>query len=163
MRGAVDENEPPFSFNVETVDLEGNLVLRPRNASAEIVAGRAVLSGAERDGWCVVTGRPRHSTLVLSGLFLAVLALYLWVRPVPVSTAPASQAPTPTPQPSVTRSSSPSPVPRRTSLSPTPTTSPTSSHPSSPASPTPSQSPPQGRLRRLPRRYRREARASGED
>ncbi len=36
-------------------------------------------------------GRPRISTLVLSGLFLAVLALYLWVRPNPVDTASPNQ------------------------------------------------------------------------
>ena len=32
-----------------------------------------------------MTGRPRTSTFVLTGLFLAVLALYILVRPVPVS------------------------------------------------------------------------------
>jgi len=30
-----------------------------------------------------MSGRPRTSTLVISGLFLAVLALYILVRPVP--------------------------------------------------------------------------------
>ena len=32
-----------------------------------------------------MTGRPRTSTLVISGLFLAVLVLYYLVRPVPAS------------------------------------------------------------------------------
>ena len=36
-----------------------------------------------------MSGRPRTSTLVISGLFLAVLALYILVRPVP---APAGAA-----------------------------------------------------------------------
>ena len=40
-------------------------------------------------------GRPRISTLVLSGLFLAVLALYLWVRPLPVDTASPGPATSP--------------------------------------------------------------------
>ena len=57
-----------------------------------------------------MSGRPRTSTLVISGLFLAVLALYILVRPVPrpasadttqpgttsSSTAPAHSAPTQT-------------------------------------------------------------------
>jgi len=50
-----------------------------------------------------MTGRPRTSTLVLIGLFLAVLALYVLVRPVsaPAGTvqpavSPASPTPSPT-------------------------------------------------------------------
>ena len=45
-----------------------------------------------------MTGRPRTSTLVISGLFLAVLALYLLVRPVPTAdtSAGASQSATTT-------------------------------------------------------------------
>ena len=41
-----------------------------------------------------MSGRPRTSTLVISGLFLAVLALYFLVRPV---TPPASATGTATP------------------------------------------------------------------
>jgi len=55
-----------------------------------------------------MSGRPRTSTLVISGLFLAVLALYLLVRPVPAmdtsagagqsaaTTSPAAPKPSPT-------------------------------------------------------------------
>src|SRR5512142_3318792 len=55
-----------------------------------------------------MTGRPRTSTLVISGLFLAVLALYFLVRPVTpaetsagagqsaTTTSPAAPKPTPT-------------------------------------------------------------------
>ena len=46
-----------------------------------------------------MSGRPRTSTLVISGLFLAVLALYILVRPV---TPPASAGTT---QPGATSSS----------------------------------------------------------
>ena len=46
-----------------------------------------------------MSGRPRTSTLVISGLFLAVLALYILVRPV---TPPASAGTT---QPGTTSSS----------------------------------------------------------
>ena len=34
-----------------------------------------------------MNGRPRTSTLIISGLFLAILALYILVRPVPVLAA----------------------------------------------------------------------------
>jgi len=81
-----------------------------------------------------VSGRPRTSTVVLTGLFLAVLALYILVRPVPAPAAspgpaasPASTASPARSAPSPTRSASPSHTPR-TSRSPTPATSPTSSH-----------------------------------
>ena len=39
--------------------------------------------------------RPRTSTLVLIGLFLAVFALWLYVRPAPVDTASAAADTTP--------------------------------------------------------------------
>ena len=89
-----------------------------------------------------MTSRPRTSTLVISGLFLAVLVLYYLVRPVPTdastgtsqyATTPASPAaPTtspPAPSPSPTGSPSPShipsPSPTPTSVSPAPAGSPT--------------------------------------
>ena len=53
-----------------------------------------------------MTGRPRTSTLVISGLFLAVLALYILVRPVPTA-APAGSTQT------VTNPSPTSPAPSR--------------------------------------------------
>jgi hypothetical protein len=70
----------------------------------------------------VLGGRVRTSTLVLSALFLGVLALYIAVRPDP--TAPARRGgsvvrPEPSPTPA-SPSASPEPTPRRTS-SPTPT------------------------------------------
>ena len=61
-----------------------------------------------------MSGRPRTSTLVISGLFLAVLALYILVRPVP---PPASAGTT---QPGTTSSST---APATTSTSPRPTQS----------------------------------------
>jgi hypothetical protein len=105
-----------------------------------------------------MTGRPRTSTLVISGLFLAVLALYILVRPVPTAAPagssqyvghPAPSASTSSPtraSPSPTRSPSPShtpsPVPTPTSSSPTsagsPTAAPSAVSPSpSAGSPTP--------------------------
>ena len=62
-----------------------------------------------------MSGRPRTSTLVISGLFLAVLALYILVRPV---TPPASAGTTqPAANPSPT---APAPTPTQTSPSPDP-------------------------------------------
>jgi cytoskeletal protein RodZ len=90
--------------------------------------------------------RPRTSTLVLSGLFLAVLALWLWVRPPVADTASASPATTPAVTHPPTHTASPTPTHRRTDHSPTPSAtspspSPTTSGPSpslsGAASPTP--------------------------
>ena len=67
-----------------------------------------------------MTGRPRTSTIVVSGLFVAVLALYLLVRP--ASAAPAqsaSRATTPSPTGSVHRPVSSSSPARSPSTSPT--------------------------------------------
>jgi hypothetical protein len=87
-----------------------------------------------------MTVRPRTSTLVIIGLFLAVLALYILVRPGSASTvqhtrhakpAPTSTTPAPAVRPS------PAPTPSRTpghSASPTHTASPSPS-----GTPTPSQ------------------------
>jgi hypothetical protein len=75
-----------------------------------------------------VSGRPRTSTLIISGLFLAILALYILVRPVPV---PAAQV-----QPGATQSSTPavSPSPSRSpSVSPSATPSGSVTAPASPA------------------------------
>ena len=59
-----------------------------------------------------MSGRPRTSTLVISGLFLAVLALYILVRPVP---PPASAGTT---QPGTTSSSTASHVHAHADLAP---------------------------------------------
>src|SRR4029079_15803565 len=88
------------------------------------------------DRGCLMSGRPRTSTLVISGLFLAVLALYILVRPVP---PPASADTT---QPGTTSSSSSSSTataPARTSPRPTksPRPSPTVSPSATPASTSP--------------------------
>jgi cytoskeletal protein RodZ len=83
--------------------------------------------------------RPRTSTLVLTGLFLAIFALYLWVSPDTTDTASAGPASSPTATHSPTQTPSPTPTPRRTTHSPTP--SPTSTSPS-PAVSEPSPSPP---------------------
>ena len=61
-----------------------------------------------------MTGRPRTSTLVISGLFLAVLALYFLVRPDPV-TRPASAD-----QGATSSSSSAAPTSSATRTSPRP-------------------------------------------
>lgn len=75
--------------------------------------------------------RPRTSTLIISGLFLAVLALYILVRPIPVPAA--------TVQPAVTPSSTPTVTPTPTRSVPTPTRSPSPSRsPSVSPSATPS-------------------------
>jgi len=92
-----------------------------------------------------MSGRPRTSTLVISGLFVAVLALYILFRPVSaaqkaeISRSSGQQRPTPTASPSPTqtrpspsrspsRSRSPSATPSVTpSGSGTPTTSPSPS------------------------------------
>src|SRR5205823_8977098 len=76
------------------------------------------------DRGCLMSGRPRTSTLVISGLFLAVLALYILVRPVPT---PASAGTT---QPGTTSSST---APAATSTSPRPTESSRPSHTVSPS------------------------------
>ena len=55
--------------------------------------------------------RPRTSTIVLTALFLAVFALYIWVRPPTHSTGSAAPAGNSHPAPSHTRSPSPSPTP----------------------------------------------------
>ena len=96
--------------------------------------------------------RPRTSTLVLTGLFLAVFALYLWVRP----NTEATGAPAPVTSPSATHSAhtdaephahaaahdpfahavpvSPSPSPTLSGPGPSPSAaSPTASGPASPA------------------------------
>lgn len=44
------------------------------------------MTGQPRRRWRLATGRPRTSTLVLIGLFVAVLGLYIVVRPVPATT-----------------------------------------------------------------------------
>jgi hypothetical protein len=44
--------------------------------------------------------RPRTSTIVLTGLFLAVLALYILVRPVPPAAGEAGSAASPASPPS---------------------------------------------------------------
>ena len=79
-----------------------------------------------------MTMRPRNSTLVLLGLFLAVLALYVLYSP-PQVTAGTPQAPQPTqghtPDPS-TVPATPSPKPTR---SPRPTRSATPSRSPSPS------------------------------
>src|SRR5215468_7879881 len=72
--------------------------------------------------------RPRTSTLVLTGLFLAVFALYLLVRPNTTDTGSAASDTSPTATHSPTQTPSPTPTPRRTTHSPTP--SPTSTSPS---------------------------------
>jgi len=73
-----------------------------------------------------MSGRPRTSTLVISGLFLAVLALYLLVRPAtPTTPADTNQSAT-NPSPTAT-----TPAPTRTS--PSPTRSPRPSHTVSPS------------------------------
>ena len=82
--------------------------------------------------------RPRTSTLVLTGLFLAVLALYLWVRPNPVDTQTAGPGTASTTTHEPTHTPSPTPTHRPTSHSPTP--APTSPSPS-PAVSGPSPSP----------------------
>ena len=82
--------------------------------------------------------RPRTSTLVLTGLFLAVFALYLLVRPDTAVTGAAASDTSPTATHSPTQTPSPTPTPRRTTHSPTP--SPTSTSPS-PAVSGPSPSP----------------------
>jgi cytoskeletal protein RodZ len=83
--------------------------------------------------------RPRTSTLVLTGLFLAVFALYLLVRPDTTDTGSAASDTSPTATHSPTQTPSPTPTPRRTTQSPTP--SPTSTSPSPAASgPNPSPS-----------------------
>jgi len=90
-----------------------------------------------------MSGRPRTSTLVISGLFVAVLALYILFRPVSaaqkaeISRSSGQQSPTPTASPSPTQtrpspsrspSRSPSATPSVTpSGSGTPTTSPSPS------------------------------------
>ena len=83
--------------------------------------------------------RLRTSTIVLTGLFLAVFALWLQVRP-PSQSADAGPvqpgAPAATHAP--TRASSPSPTPRHTSHSPTPSASPSPSLGTSGPSPSPS-------------------------
>jgi hypothetical protein len=78
----------------------------------------------------------RRSTWVLLGVFLAVLALYVVVRPDPqVAAAPATkkvtreQPPVPTPTPSASRSAKPS-TPR-----PVATPSSTAAAPAAPAAP----------------------------
>jgi hypothetical protein len=92
-----------------------------------------------------MTGRARTSTLVISGLFLAVLALYFLVRPVQV---PAGE---PQPYVSPTRSAAPTLTPSSTRTTPSPSRSPSrspsvspSATPSgsvtAPASPTPGES-----------------------
>jgi hypothetical protein len=86
-----------------------------------------------------MSGRPRTSTLVLTGLFLAVLALYFWVRPVPVATSPARPALQPASVPSATLSPRPSRTHVPASVSPA-TATPSTSAPS-PASPSPTPSP----------------------
>ena len=48
-----------------------------------------------------MTGRPRNSTIVLTGLFLAVLALYILVRPVPTSAASPEPIASPTASPAL--------------------------------------------------------------
>src|SRR5215468_754633 len=85
--------------------------------------------------------RPRTSTLVLTGLFLAVFALYLLVRPDTTDTGSAAADTSPTATHSPTQTPSPTPTPRRTTHSPTP--SPTGTSPS-PAESGPSPSPPAG-------------------
>ena len=72
--------------------------------------------------------RPRTSTLVLTGLFLAVFALYLWVRPNTEATGSIGHQTSPTTTHRPSHTPSPTPTPRRTTHSPTP----------SPASPSPS-------------------------
>ena len=61
-----------------------------------------------------MSGRPRTSTLLLAGLFLAMLALYILVRPVP--------APAGSPEPAASAVSTPSPA--RSAASPTRSPSP---------------------------------------
>jgi cytoskeletal protein RodZ len=74
-----------------------------------------------------VKRRPRTSTLIISGLFLAVLALYILVRPVPVPAATVQQGATSTVTPTVT------PTPTRSVPTPTRTPSPTRSPSVSPS------------------------------
>jgi hypothetical protein len=99
--------------------------------------------------------RPRTSTIVLTVLFLGVLALYFLVRPTPVPAAQTTgtpayvpsttpSAPTPASSPSPSRSVSRSPRPRRSptpSRSAIPSASPT---PSVSSTPSPSPSPVSG-------------------
>jgi hypothetical protein len=85
-----------------------------------------------------VSGRPRTSTLIIAGLFLAILALYILVRPVPV---PAAQV-----QSGVTHSATPTVTPSPTRSVPTPSRSPSpsvspSATPSGSATPTASPTP----------------------
>ena len=133
--------------------------LRARVASAFRPRGHQRLGRARHrpgDRGCLMSGRPRTSTLVISGLFLAVLALYILVRPVPPpasagttqsgatssSTAPASPStsPRPTQSPSPSHTVSPSATPTSTSPAPlgSPTAAPSAASPSpSAGSPTP--------------------------
>ncbi|HEY7263736.1 MAG TPA: hypothetical protein VH589_19905 [Trebonia sp.] len=67
------------------------------------------MTGGPRHRWRLAAGRPRTSTVVLIGLFLAVLALWIVVRPATATSttptgnvqsttgSPAGGSPTPTP------------------------------------------------------------------
>lgn len=83
-----------------------------------------------------MSGRPRTSTLIISGLFLAILALYILVRPVPVPAATVQPAVTPSATPTGTPSptrSVPTPSPSRSpSVSPSATPSGSATAPASP-------------------------------
>jgi hypothetical protein len=92
------------------------------------------MTGGPRHRWLLVTGRPRTSTVVLIGLFVAVLALWIVVRPATSTTTtptgnvqsttgnPAGGSPVPTPTgtlaPSHSASSSPSQTQTPTTATP---------------------------------------------
>ncbi|MBO0818645.1 MAG: hypothetical protein J2P30_26215 [Actinobacteria bacterium] len=90
------------------------------------------MTGGPRHRWRLAIGRPRTSTVVLIGLFLAVLALWVVVRPANVTSttptgntqstkgSPAGGSPAPTP------TGTPAPSSPRQTQTPTPTTTATS-------------------------------------
>lgn len=94
------------------------------------------MTGGPRHRWRLVTGRPRTSTIVLIGLFLAVFALWIVVRPATATTtpttptgnvqstkgSPAGGSPAPTTTSTLAPSHSPSSSP---SLTQTPSSTPT--------------------------------------
>ena len=105
------------------------------------------MTGQPRHRWRLVTGRPRTSTMVLIGLFVAVLGLYIVVRPVPATTntgnvqtttgtnpagAPSSHSPTLSPTGTPSHSPSPSTSHTQTPRS-TPTATPATPDTGSPA------------------------------
>jgi hypothetical protein len=94
------------------------------------------MTGGPRHRWRLIAGRPRTSTVVLIGLFLAVFALWIVVRPATATTTtptgnvqsttgnPAGGSPAPTPAGTLAPSHLPSPSPSQTQT-PTATTTPT--------------------------------------